>query len=248
MFFFIKPNIFFLLKKNLKFFIIISIFPSLILSQSQTDLTDSRVQDAYTDLVNSVTRAITKTNIKGSPYFNEKFIDSKIKYFDESLKNIFYLRYNAFSDEIEMGKNKFQNESVEIVQKNQNIVCYIGNEIFLLKSYKNEIGNQKKGYLNMIFDGQKSKIYRSKRKIFMEATQARTSLERAFPARYIDEKSYYISSKNSSEINYLKASKKSLLKLIDNKEKKVKKFISENKIKLKNEADLIKVFEFYESL
>ena len=36
--------------------------------------------------------------------------------------------------------------------------------------------------------------------------------------------------------------------LIDSKEKKVKKFMSENKIKLKNEADLIKVFEFYESL
>ena len=82
----------------------------------------------------------------------------------------------------------------------------------------------------------------------MEATQARTSLERAFPARYIDEKSYYISSNNASEINYLKVSKKSLLKLIDSKEKKVKKFISENKIKLKNEADLIKVFEFYESI
>ena len=224
------------------------VFPTLLLSQGQTDLTDSRVQDAYTDLVNSVTRAIVKTDIKGSPYFNEKFIDSKIKYFDKNLEEVFYLRYNAFSDEIEMGKNKFQNESVEIVQKNENIVCYIEDDIFLLKSYKNEIGNQKKGYLNMIFDGQKSKIYRSKRKIFMEATQARTSLERAFPARYIDEKSYYISSKNSSEINYLKVSKKSLLKLIDRKEKKVKKFMSENKIKLKNEGDLIKVFQFYESL
>tara|TARA_Y100001970_G_scaffold225130_1_gene277872 strand:- start:14833 stop:15519 length:687 start_codon:yes stop_codon:yes gene_type:complete len=224
------------------------VFPTLLLSQGQTDLTDSRVQDAYTDLVNSVTRAIVKTDIKGSPYFNEKFIDSKIKYFDKNLEEVFYLRYNAFSDEIEMGKNKFQNESVEIVQKNENIVCYIEDDIFLLKSYKNEIGNQKKGYLNMIFDGQKSKIYRSKRKIFMEATQARTSLERAFPARYIDEKSYYISSKNSSEINYLKVSKKSLLKLIDSKEKKVKKFMSENKIKLKNEGDLIKVFQFYESL
>ena len=239
---------FFLLKKSLKYFIITSIFPTLILSQSQTDLTDSRVQDAYTDLVNSVTRAIVKTDIKGSPYFNEKFIDSKIKYFDKNLEEVFYLRYNAFSDEIELGKNKFQNESVEIVQKNEKIICFIGNEIFLLKSYKNEVGNQKKGYLNMIFDGKKSKIYRSKRKIFMEATQARTSLERAFPARYIDEKSYYISLKNSSEINYLKVSKKSLLKLIDSKEKKIKKFISENKIKLKNEADLIKVFEFYESL
>ena len=233
---------------NSKLIIVISLFPTLILSQAQTDLTDSRVQDAYTDLVNSVTRAIVKTDIKGSPYFNEKFIDSKIKYFDKNLEEVFYLRYNAFSDEIEMGKNKFQNESVEIVQKNENIICYIEDDIFLLKSYKNEIGNQKKGYLNLIFDGQKSKIYRSKRKIFMEATKARTSLERAFPARYIDEKSYYISSKNSSEINYLKVSKKSLLKLIDSKEKKVKKFISENKIKLKNETDLIKVFEFYESL
>lgn len=233
---------------NSKLIIVISLFPTLILSQAQTDLTDSRVQDAYTDLVNSVTRAIVKTDIKGSPYFNEKFIDSKIKYFDKNLEEVFYLRYNAFSDEIEMSKNKFQNESVEIVQKNENIVCYIEDDIFLLKSYKNEIGNQKKGYLNIIFDGKKSKIYRSNRKIFMEATQARTSLERAFPARYIDEKSYYISSKNSSEINYLKVSKKSLLKLIDSKEKKVKKFISENKIKLKNEADLIKVFEFYESI
>ena len=248
MFFIIKSNLFFLLKKNLKFFIITSIFPTLILSQGQTDLTDSRVQDAYTDLVNSVTRSIIKTDIKGSPYFNEKFTDSKIKYFDKNLKDVFYLRYNAFSDEIEMGKNKFQNESVEIVQKNENIECYIGDDIFLFKNYKNEVGNQIKGYLNIIYDGKKTKIYRSNKKVFMEATQARTSLERAFPARYIDEKSYYISTSDFSEIKYLKTSKKNILKLIDNKEKKVKKYISENKIKLKNESDLIKVFVFFNSL
>ena len=244
----IKSNLCFLLKKKLKFLIITSIFPALTLSQGETDLTDSRVQDAYTDLVNSVTRAIIKTDIKGSPYFNEKFTDSKIKYFDENLKDVFYLRYNAFSDEIEMGKNKFQNESVEIVQKNENIECYIGDNTFLFKNYKNEVGNQIKGYLNIIYDGKKTKIYRSNKKVFMEATQARTSLERAFPARYIDEKSYYISMNDFSQINYLKTSKKYILKLIDNKEKKVKKFISENKIKLKNETDLIKAFVFFDSL
>ena len=68
--------------------IITSIFPTLVLSQSQTDLNDSRVQDAFTDLVNFVTRAIVKTDIKGSPYFNEKFIDSKIKYFDKNLEEV----------------------------------------------------------------------------------------------------------------------------------------------------------------
>ena len=82
----------------------------------------------------------------------------------------------------------------------------------------------------------------------MEATQARTSLERAFPARYIDQKSYYISLNDFNEINYLKLSKKYILKLIDDKEKNIKKFISENKLKLKNEIDLIKVFLFYDTL
>ena len=82
----------------------------------------------------------------------------------------------------------------------------------------------------------------------MEATQARTSLERAFPARYIDEISYYISLNDFSEITYLKLSKKSISKLIDDKEKRIKKFISDNKIKVKNEIDLIRVFEFFESL
>ena len=253
MFFFTMSNLSLLLVKTRsivisKFQIITFFLPTIILSQAQTDLTDSRVQDAYTDLVNSVTRSIIKTDIKGTPYFNEKFTDSKIKYFDKSLEDIFYLRYNAFSDEIEMGKNKFQNESVEIVQKNENIVCYIGDEIFLFKNYKNEIENIKKGYLNLIFDGKKSKIYRSNRKIFMEATQARTSLERAFPARYIDQKSYYISLNDFNEINYLKLSKKYILKLINNKEKNIKKFISENNLKLKNEIDLIKVFLFYDTL
>lgn len=233
---------------NSIFLTITFIFPTIILSQSQTDLTDSRIQDAYTDLINSVTRAIVKTDIKGTPYFNKKFTDSKIRYFDKTLSEIFYLRYNAFSDEIEMGKNKLQNKSVEIVQRNENIVCYIGDEIFLFKSYKNEIGNLKKGYLTKIFEGKKSKIFRSNRKLFMEATQARTSLERAFPARYIDEKSYYVSLNDFSEITYLKLSKKSISKLIDNKKKRIKKFISENKIKPKNEVDLIKIFKFYDSL
>ena len=82
----------------------------------------------------------------------------------------------------------------------------------------------------------------------MEATQARTSLERSFPARYIDEKSYYISLSDFKEINYLKLSKKNISKLLDKKGNRIKKFISENKLKIKNESDLIKVFEFYENL
>ena len=238
---------------NSKFEIIIFLFPIIIFCQAQTEmrdssLTDSRIQDAYTDLINSSTRAIVKSDIKGTPYFNEKFTDSKIKYFDKTFKEIFYLRYNAFSDEIEMGKNKLQNKSVEIVQKNENIICYIGNETFVYKNYKNEIENLKEGYLTMIFEGKKSKIFRTKRKLFMEATQARTSLERAFPARYIDEISYYISLNDFSEITYLKLSKKSISKLIDNKEKRIKKFISDNKIKVNNEIDLIKVFNFFDSL
>jgi len=233
---------------NSKYQILFFFLPLILFSQAQTDLTDSRIQDAYTDLINSSTRAVVNLDIKGSPYLNKNFIDSEIKYFDKTIKETFFLRYNAFSDEIEMGKNKLQNSSVEIVQRNENIICYIGNETFLYRNYKNEIENLKEGYLINIYDGEKSKIFISKRKIFMEATQARTSLERSFPARYIDEKSYYISLSDFKEINYLKLSKKNISKLLDKKGNRIKKFISENKLKIKNESDLIKVFEFYENL
>ena len=74
---------------NSKFKIIIFLFPIIIFCQAQTDLTDSRIQDAYTDLINSSTRAIVKSDIKGTPYFNEKFTDSKIKYFDKTFKRNF---------------------------------------------------------------------------------------------------------------------------------------------------------------
>ncbi len=99
-----------------------------------------------------------------------------------------------------------------------------------------------------IYENVKRKTKLSDNEKQLEATQARTSLERAFPARYIDEKSYYISLNDFSEITYLKLSKKNIIKLIDSKEKNIKKFISENKIKVKNEIDLIKIFHFHDSL
>ena len=106
------------------FFIILTLFLSVDHLQAQATksnnigsngvLSDSRILDIFENIknkANSATKAIG--SIKGSPYFDKSFKSSQVEYFGKTLKDNIYLRYNAFRDEMEMGKTANQNSSLK---------------------------------------------------------------------------------------------------------------------------------------
>ena len=204
-------------------------------------------QQALIDFGNRSTRAPQPLNVQGSHYFDENFRAAKLEYFGKELNDTGYMRYNAFRDEIEMADTNSQSESELILIKSADVIPLINGERYEYLPYRLESGNAYIGYLIKIFDGKKDKLFLKKKKTFMEAKIARTSLENSFPPRYVESIELYISSNGSTPIK-LKQSKKSIINFFEDNSDKVKKFIKSDKLKVSDLGSVIKIFEFADNL
>ena len=205
---------------------------------------DSRINDLFEDLKNRVKKqSITSINIKGSPYFNESFELAEIEYFGKILNDKVYLRYNAYNDEMEMGLNSSSTDSKNVLIKNNKVSCVINNKKFKYLGFTPDNSNPIIGYLSILYFGKSLTLYERKKKIYMQATKARTSLERPFPARYTDNIEYYFSIDNGS-IFEIKINKKDVFRKLNSYGESIKKYLSFNKIKIRSKEDLLSLFKY----
>ena len=103
------------------------------------------------------------------------------------------------------------------------------------------------GYLVNIFSGESDKLFLKRKKTFMEAKIARTSLENSFPPRYVESEELYISSNGDTPVK-LKQSKKSIINYFKSNSDKIKKFIKSEKLKVSELSSVVRIFEFAENL
>ena len=205
---------------------------------------DSRINDLFENLKNKVKKQNTKSfKIKGSPYFNESFELAQIEYFGEDLNEKIYLRYNALNDEMEMSLNSSSTDSDNVLIKNNKVSCIINNEKYKYLGFTPENSNPIIGYLSVLYLGKSLTLYERKKKIYMQATEARTSLERPFPARYTDKIEYYFSINNGS-IFEIKLNKKDLFRKLNSYSESIKNYLSLNKIKIRSKEDLLILFKY----
>ena len=204
-------------------------------------------QQALIDFGNRPSRATQPLNIQGSHYFDKNFRTAKLEYFGKELNDTGYMRYNAFRDEIEMADTPSQTESDLVLIKSADVIPLINGERYEYLPHRLESGNAYMGYLIKVFNGEKDKLFLKKKKTFMEAKIARTSLENSFPPRYVESTELYISSNGDTPVK-LKQSKRSLINFFGEKSDKIKKFIKSERIKVSELNSIIKIFEFAENL
>ena len=218
--------------------------------QSQGDINNNltgATQSALIDFGNRSQRKAQPLNVQGSHYFIKDFKIAKLEYFGKELNDTGYMRYNAFRDEIEMADTQYQDETDVILLKSADVIPLINGERYEYLPYRLESGNAFIGYLVNIYDGKNDKLYLKRKKTFMEAKIARTSLENSFPPRYVESEELYISSNGDTPVK-LKQSKKSIISYFKSNSDKVKKFIKSEKLKVSELSSIIKIFEFAENL
>jgi len=199
---------------------------------------DSRINDLFELIKNRVSKnTYSNTKIKGSKYFDEKFKPADVKYFGKDLNQNIFLRYNAYSDELEFANNPKTKSSDKILMKNINILCQIEGDKYIYTDYIDENDYRKKGYLIELFSGKKYVLYEKKLKIFMEGSNAKTSLERSFPPRFVEKYKYFIS-KNNAIKREVKLNKKNIIDFLGVEKEIIKKIIKERKLKFKQHSDL----------
>lgn len=218
---------------------------------AQISRNDSRINDAFTDLTNRIKPSSTNfgnTDFKGSPYFDTAFKEATLVYFGKPLEEQVYLRYNAFADEMEMSLNSFATSTDQVLIKNSKVFCKIQGEVFRYLPLTN--GNStlgKMGYVREVYKGQHYSLYLRERKIFREGKKARTSLERSFPARFVDESEWYFQ-KKEGPLEFIKPNKKNFKKYFKTDLVHLETFLKTKKGDMKKMEYLKKLLRFMDEV
>ncbi len=245
------------MKKLISLFSILSCF-SVIIAQttgqvpSYTVNADGGVSDSfYKYATGSIDGIMTKqpttdNQIDGSPYTSNDFDYTSIHYGDEMAGKLYY-RYNAYNEEIEIKQQNLEGEPIRALGRDKKIKLMVDGKPMSFKTFIDKNGNTKNGYLTLLKDG-KFKLYKRTNVTFKEAKKAPNSLVKATPARFTQFTEYYIETEGANRIDHVELSTKKLMKLVGNeKQDALKKFMKENKIKLKDENGINRVIDFLNS-
>jgi hypothetical protein len=181
--------------------------------------------------------------IKDEAYANPTFVKGNIYQEDQLIKSDVLMRYNAYADEIEIKKNP-TDEAYSALIKDPNIFVKIGTDIYLFVPF--EGSNEKGGYFNVLSDGKMYDLYKKTKSIYREPRKARTSYERDVPPSFSKTTTYYLV-KDGTFLEMPNTSSR-ILKMMNKKEKEMKKYLKENDLDLDKEADLIKAVTYFDSL
>ena len=174
------------------------------------------------------------TNIKGSPYYMD-FKIGEVFINDKSLGRHF-LRYNGLSDNIEFKKN----DEVFTVNKIDGMKVIIEDITFKLYNKSGE-----KTFFLKFNEGETSLLL-SPRKSFKKKVLAKNSYSNDIPAKFVDEYNYYILKDN--EIIEVELKKKDITKVLEEHKNKMLDYASDNKLNFKNEDEVVKLIDYYNSI
>lgn len=205
---------------------------------------DLRLVDLYENIKNKIgKKTYSNQKIKGTPYFEKTFKLAEVEYFGELITDKIYIRFNAYNDEMEIASSPLTKSSENILIKNNKVFCIIDGKTYRYLGFKEDNQPPAVGYLKELYKGELFSFYERKFKIYMQATVARTSLERSFPARFVEKIQYYYSV-NNGEINQIKLSKKNILNKLKPHSSSIKLFMEKNNSKLKSLKDVVEMFNF----
>ena len=159
-------------------------------------------------------------------------------------ENVFY-RYNALNEEVEIKKTNTEGENIRSLAKDKELNLRVNGQKMSFKTFITSDNRTTNGYLTELVNGEKYDLYKRTHVIFKEASAAKNSFAKAVPARFTSFTEIYMQKDGNSRIDEVLPKKAKLLNLLDDSKKAVTvQFLKDNDLNLKNEADMIRVFEF----
>ncbi len=236
-----------IMKKSTLFFISLSLVvaSSFNFVQAQEDIGSNQ---ALMEGSGSFITTINKKNQKaiGSPYLYEDFTVAKISAMPTEVYNI---RYNAYTDEIEVkvGEDKVQNFNKSISNV---VITFINDDLKLTPlNYINSDDGMQRGYfVPLTDDNGKIKLFSKKQVKYYKAKLAITGYDKDKPAEFKNISDTHFISINGAYARELPSKKKDIANLFPKNSKEVLNFIKKNKIKTSREEDLIELIGYLNTL
>lgn len=181
-----------------------------------------------------------KSTIIGSQYIDEAFSAAKVNGGTQP----FQIRFNAFTNVMEYKKD---NDELVLIKKDNKLVEFTNGKIYELNSFTDKRGNNEQSYFAIIKKEAKVSILKLEKVTLSEARSASNTYDTGSPAEYKrSSDAYYL--KLGDKVSELPTKSKDFVKLIPNKETEIKDFFKNNKISFKDDADLIKLTTFLNSI
>ena len=188
---------------------------------------------------------LSDQSIQGSPYIEDKFVPAKILNYEE---DIFNVKYNAVTDEIEVQMSNGVNKTINKNLKNIRILILQSGKIYESIDYMTENGDKIRGYLTKITNNESVNLYKRERKKFVEKKPAKNSYAQAQPAKFINsEEEFYISRQDESAIP-LSKKKKEVAEVFPKHKDQIIDYINAERLNIKKQEDLIRLTSYLNEL
>lgn len=231
----------------LKAFIVFGIFAGSLSSLAQVD-TRGLTSDLYR--VDEYIKRNDKTlsyslpkEYNGSPYFNDEFVLGNIYQGDALIAKDTPLRYNIFSNEIEVKETLDEpDEDAKPLTKTSDIYVKINEVIIVLIPYN---GSDEEGsYFQVLYEGKKVDLLKKVEIEFTTPKKASTSITRDLKGAFTNEDTYFLQTKSGRMFQMPRAKNKKFL-VFGKAQDTLKAFAKENRLNINKEHDLKRlVFQF----
>jgi hypothetical protein len=178
--------------------------------------------------------------VQGSPYYEEKFLLTKISEVDRSFK----ARYNAAYDQFEI---KYEEDNFILAKESRYSKVAMDNVNYELLVY-NEDGVVTTGYLIGLYFNESTFLYKKNKIKVREGKEPTSGYGAAVPPQYVKVNPEFYLKVKDGEIKLFPKNKKELLKLFPESKDKIENFLKENRISFKEEEDLVKLVTSFSTL
>ena len=189
---------------------------------------------------------LTLEDIDGTIYLNENFTMGTL--YDEGVAfKKLYMRYDAYNDEIEL-KESLDSDLVRAMVKHPVFSCSVNGNDYYYALYTDEDGVSQKGYLTPVVTGEDYNLFVKQKKVFKEGKEARNSLEKSFPHRFLDRTEYYVSKPGETPV-FMKTKKSDVLSMFSEKDQKaIKDYFKDKRPNMNDNDDLFNLFTYANTL
>ena len=190
------------------------------------------------------------TDVHGSPFFSDNWLDGIVKLADGKLYKDVKLKYDQVLDEVFfLGKNDaimvFKSPVLEFKIVTVAVNGFL-NEAYFVNGFAPIDGATEKSYYQKLIYENGSKLQLLKRTI-KKIYESRV-YNSAITDKTIEPIVFYYISDGKKVLKRIKLDRKSIVKSIGDKQNELEKFMEANKLDLKKEEGLIKLITYYNSI
>lgn len=179
------------------------------------------------------------TDVQGSPYLFTEWKNGSVKLQSENVFQNIPLRYDQINDELLFKDNVGQ----ELAFAEPVVEFKIENKTFR-KGYKPVDTTTPASFYEVLADGETQLLKRTSKRIYEDTPYSSATKVRTVSST----ETYYLALNGGQQLVKIKKDKKSVLDAMSDKKPELEKYIKDQRLNLKLDADMVKVIAYYNTL